>query len=226
MPAVRAVDMEEYVQRLRVAVGRLEDAFAARSLADVLADPALADCIGRDLADVYERLARHHAVPSGFRARNVAALLESTVRILASPACWYPASDVSAGMSPLVEPGAGDAGELRERRRVELIATEGPEGRVSLRFDQMLSVRFWGIGFTFADEEVADVVLAVAIRQRFRDAIAARLDHPLGPMAAVPESLRRLVCAYVTAETFRSTEQLREREARAAFADRPPDEGG
>lgn len=130
MPAVRAVDMEEYVQRLRVAVGRLEDAFAARSLADVLADPALADCIGRDLADVYERLARHHAVPSGFRARNVAALLESTVRILASPACWYPASDVSAGMSPLVEPGAGDAGELRERRRVELIATEGPEGRV------------------------------------------------------------------------------------------------
>jgi hypothetical protein len=283
-------------------------------------------------------------------------------------------------MSPLVEPGAGDAGELRERRRVELIATEGPEGRVSLRFDQMLSARFWGIGFTFADEEVADVVagglvraavralaaglrgleqvervlgssakpgevhiiaprsarefeqlmldvlnesgqvarrapfkedffektdlrfkppdlarkrgariqvtatvdpshheakvsgirlaeefvilsplllahavgpgellshadhaafwrcfhprpaevgvLAVAIRQRFRDAIAARLDHPLGPMAAVPESLRRLVCAYVTAETFRSTEQLREREARAAFADRPPDEGG
>ncbi len=51
--------------------------------------------------------------------------------------------------------------------------------------------------------------LAGVARKAFLSAVA----HPLGPVAALPEALRRLIRNYVTREAFASTESVRSREA-------------
>ncbi len=56
--------------------------------------------------------------------------------------------------------------------------------------------------------------LAGGIKRIFRKAMDRADEDPRGPLAFVPESLRQLVVAYVTAEAYRSTTELREREQR------------
>jgi hypothetical protein len=56
--------------------------------------------------------------------------------------------------------------------------------------------------------------MAAGIKRIFRKAMDRCDEDPRGPIAFVPEPLRRLVVAYVTAEAYRSTSELRERESR------------
>jgi len=56
--------------------------------------------------------------------------------------------------------------------------------------------------------------MAAGIKRIFRKAMDRGDEDPRGPIAFVPEPLRRLVVAYVTAEAYRSTSELRERESR------------
>lgn len=73
--------------------------------------------------------------------------------------------------------------------------------------------------------------LAACFRGLFQSAIASAQAHPLGPVTAVPETLRRLVRAYVLKEALASTGDLRKRQAkgqwhgrrrRLTFAQAPP----
>jgi hypothetical protein len=56
--------------------------------------------------------------------------------------------------------------------------------------------------------------MAAGLKRIFRKAMDKSDEDPRGPIAFVPEPLRRLVVAYVTAEAYRSTSELRERENR------------
>lgn len=56
--------------------------------------------------------------------------------------------------------------------------------------------------------------MAAGIKRIFSKAMDRGDEDPRGPIAFVPEPLRRLVVAYVTAEAYRSTSELRDRESR------------
>ena len=80
---------------------------------------------------------------------------------------------------------------------------------------------FWR---SFPDRPETVVELAARLREVFDQAVAAVPTDPRGPMAAVPEGLRRYLRAYVASEARRSTSELRRREAEeraAAQAEAP-----
>ncbi len=56
--------------------------------------------------------------------------------------------------------------------------------------------------------------MAAGIKRIFRKAMDRADEDPRGPIAFVPGTFRRLVVAYVTAEAYRSTSELRRRENR------------
>jgi len=56
--------------------------------------------------------------------------------------------------------------------------------------------------------------MAQGLRQLFAAAMAQPTADPRGPLALVPEPLRRLVRSFVAAEAYRATSELREREQR------------
>ncbi len=71
--------------------------------------------------------------------------------------------------------------------------------------------QFWS---SFSHPPMTVDEMAAGIKRLFRKAMDRGDEDPRGPIAFVPEPLRRLVVAYVTAEAYRSTSELRERESR------------
>lgn len=72
--------------------------------------------------------------------------------------------------------------------------------------------RFWS-SFPRLPMTVAE--LAKSVKRVFLGAIRQPHSGPRGPLAHVPEPLRHLVVAYVTADAYRTTSELRERERKS-----------
>jgi hypothetical protein len=72
--------------------------------------------------------------------------------------------------------------------------------------------RFWG---SFPRLPMTVGELAKSVKRSFLAAIRKPHDDPRGPTAQVPEPLRHLVVTYVTADAYRTTSELRERERRS-----------
>lgn len=114
--------------------------------------------------------------------------------------------------------------KLSRIRRVEEFVVVSPRTLAEYVRDELVAtwaksdaVEFWK---SLPTADIGDVdELAVVLRNLLLDAMAAPVRHPLGPLCAVPEPVRRLIRTYVYSEARRSTGQLRNREARIGVED-------
>jgi hypothetical protein len=159
---VGAWELEDFFRDLRACVHQLEQAFEQGQL-----ERELQRNEGRldwhvPIVAAYRRLLRRPSLPpTGYRHRAVHALLDQARRELFDTPHLFEARVTAAPRRKRqAEPGAL---ESRDHGRIEAIAVKSPRGEVLVRMDQVIAVRFWGIGYTFDDPEVGDrITTAVA----------------------------------------------------------------
>lgn len=163
-PPAEWCDLDKARGALVWGVRALETALARRSLEHTLADRRLHDAVGPSIVAAYGAIAAEPDLYLGPpRERTVDQLLEQVVARLAPPVRTYPARLVGKG---------SQTGPLRGGVRV---VVSDPAG-VSLRLDQAIGARFWGIGFQWDDAAAGDR-LALATLRTVADGMAADLRH-------------------------------------------------
>ncbi|QDU69203.1 hypothetical protein [Engelhardtia mirabilis] len=160
-------ELEDFFRSLRACVTDLERAWGQGRLDEVLDANATHDAWHPPIVAAYRRLLRRELRPIDYRTRAIDALLAQARRELFETPHRFEARVVDFARSRGRKPQPQGVLEAREHgpsdAPVTAIAVKSPRGEVLLRMDQVISVRFWGIGFTFDDAEVSDrVTTAVA----------------------------------------------------------------
>ena len=188
-PQIEAWGLDDFFRELRAQVLELEDAYHRRELAGRVADDGLEETLGRDVFETYRRLAdQRPAREDALRQETVHALLDQAREEIFSIRQWCDARVVHTESVMRVPPGGGEA---TESRAIATIGARLGRGREEyMRLDQVISARFWGIGFNFDDVDVTnEVARLIAART------AARLARDL-------RHLRKVLCR------FRPTEDV------------------
>lgn len=163
-PPAEWCDLDKARGALVWGVRALETALARRSLEHVLADRRLHDAVGPSIVAAYGAIAAEPDLYLGPpRERTVDQLLEQAVARLAPPVRTFPAR---------LEGKGSQAATLRGSVRV---LVSDPAG-LSLRLDQAIGARFWGIGFQWDDGVIGDP-LALATLRAVAEGMAADLRH-------------------------------------------------
>jgi hypothetical protein len=145
-------DLDDFYRRIRADVSELEEAFAQHKLGK---HAAISAYVGPEIADAYHMLptVSNYPIPD-LREEAVHGLLE-TVRL----ETFHISHHATAEM-------VGNAPRLHAKRRcvpspythISFRARMGDSPEESLRFDQILAARFWGIDFDFENIEVSNEV--------------------------------------------------------------------
>lgn len=184
-PRIDAWELEDFFRSLRASVLELEEANRLGVLRERLADSGLLDRVGPEIAQSYERLAEE-------RSERLLSLRQDAVHALIDQARReifdlreYATARAFRGEGPASVGDAFDlAGEHEEPQNGRAAAPTRPPRLVAarlrdgveeyLRIDQVVAVRFWGIGFVFDDQETTNEIAREVARQT-----ASRLGRDL-----------------------------------------------
>lgn len=176
-PTLQYWELDDFFRDLRAGVVALEEAFHARRLEERLLDTALTELVGPDIVETYERLAGAVDEPhAGLRQETVHGLLDQAREETFNIHQWCDARVAGQRVAaPDLDEAAG--ADRVESRQIRLIAARlggGPEE--FLRLDQVISLRFWGVGFQFEDPEDSNHV-ARLVAARTASRLARDLRH-------------------------------------------------
>jgi hypothetical protein len=184
-PHIEAWELEDFFRSLRAAVVELEEANRNGTLPERLLDSELRERVGPEIAESYERLAEERSERLlMLRQDAVHALIDQARREIFEIREYASARPFVASRARQACAG-GDAFELAgddsesafnhgpsSSRLVAARLGNGPEEY--LRLDQVVALRFWGIGFVFDDQDATHEVAREIARQT-----AARLGRDL-----------------------------------------------
>lgn len=183
-PRIDAWELEDFFRSLRAAVLELEEADRTGRLAERLANTDVLERIGPEIAQSYERLAEERSERLlSLRQDAVHALIDQArreifeLREYASARRYGEADHATAGDAFDLAGEHDETGMPRPQtsRAPRLIAARLREGvEEYLRIDQVVAVRFWGIGFVFDDQETTNEIAREVARQT-----ASRLGRDL-----------------------------------------------
>lgn len=175
-------ELPAYYRRLKGSVLALENAWEDDRLDAALADTDVLAPLSRPVMRTYERLQTATDLPkSAFRRDSIHAVLEPVKELLASPRLWFPVRKVLS--EPVVDPLEPHA---RSRIGETLFEVSGPRGTVDLRLSQMVSARFWGLGFEFPDRRFEKLFVSTLVSN-----VLDRLAVDLSDLAKVQRWFRR-----------------------------------
>lgn len=174
-PRIDAWELEDFFRSLRAAVLELEEANRAGNLAACLADSGLIERVGPEIAQSYERLAEERSDRLlSLRQDAVHALIDQARREIFELREYATARAFRGEGSGAVGDAFDLACEHEENghgrhhvaRPPRLIAARLRDGvEEYLRIDQVVAVRFWGIGFVFEDQEMTNEIAREVARQ-------------------------------------------------------------
>lgn len=174
-PRIDAWELEDFFRTLRATVLELEDAHRTHRLKERLADPELVERIGPDILESYERLVHERSQRlRELRMDAVHALIDQARREIFEIRSFATARPFEReGLNgPAGIPHALPTLESKTPRLVAARLLDAHEEY--LRLDQIIAVRFWGIGFVFDDQEITSALAREIARQT-----AARLGRDL-----------------------------------------------
>ncbi|MEO6595272.1 MAG: hypothetical protein ABIP94_11015, partial [Planctomycetota bacterium] len=174
-PARASWDLGQAFAALAAGVGGLELALTEGNLEARLADPAVCAAVGPAIVRAYEKLP--HAVPAPFlgpRRTDAVNSLIAQARAEVKP----------ANATFDAEMGSQSTGGFHGTGIASCVRVLDPEP-VVLRLDQACSVRYWGIGFTFADPTATVRLERTMLRET-----AGRFAVDLSDMAVILARIR------------------------------------
>ncbi|MEO0652446.1 MAG: hypothetical protein AAFZ65_17360 [Planctomycetota bacterium] len=150
-------ELDDFYRSLRDCVLTLERAWERGELARVLEREAERPDWHPPVVASYRRMLRRSELqPVPYRESAIRTLLEQARRELFETPCLFEAQVANFDRSTRgQQPGVL---EQRAHGRIDAIAARSPRGEVLLRMDQVIAVRFWGIGFTLEDPTVSDTL--------------------------------------------------------------------
>ncbi|MBL8896064.1 MAG: hypothetical protein JNM84_00475 [Planctomycetes bacterium] len=171
-PGIGAADLDNFYRELRRGIHDLEKSYASGRLAELVDDPLVEWRVGARILDRYRALLKGPRLPDPERKRleTVFELLDHAKAETLEIETWYNARLVFlscpwVGAQPSLQQLAGarpanaralPRGEAAPPRGLRVLV-ETPDGEdIVLRVDQVVNLRFWGIGLVFDDESITD----------------------------------------------------------------------
>jgi hypothetical protein len=156
---VSASDLGKYCAQIRPTIYSLENEWVKgkQFLRQALTDERLSQLVGDEVLASYEQLIKrdHQGRAFGFRHHNINILVERSEAILSRPQHRFKST----------------AQKKRGRDNQIVLAgllTGEAEGQIFLRLDQVLSYRFWGVGYELNDSEASDIMANRLFRQSLK----------------------------------------------------------
>lgn len=174
-PVIQFWELDDFFRTLRAGVIALEEAFQQRRLAVAIEDTAVTESVGPDIAETYVRLAQNPDEPHALlRQETVHGLLDQAREEIFNIHQWCDARAAACRVLVGDPPSGREPGEARAIRLAAARVGGGPEE--FLRLDQLISSRFWGIGFHFEDPDDTNYV-ARLVAARTASRLARDLRH-------------------------------------------------
>ena len=194
-PTIGAEQLDEFFHDLRETILDLEQAYQARELTERLKHIDLKTRFGSSVARAYHQLAKqssgrqsHVDDTEGRRVKTVHDLLTQMREELFEINTWFHA-EIVPSREPVEDGRANGASQnpgqsVNESHRYRI--TECVAQAITLRLDQIIAGRSWGIGFVFNDQSVTDKIVALMTANALR-----RFSRDLQDLATVlPRVLR------------------------------------
>lgn len=162
-PIIRQSDVADVCRNICGSIIDLESAFEAGEVSSRLTTSCIKQVLGPQLYAVYEKLANKTPGPlQHLRVNTVRVLLAQLRKDLQPTQVAY----AKGHMQPGKASWAAEAGlDSSPRRRFKFVdASFDNASHTTLRFDQMLDARFWGIGFTFEALDLNDAFAQEVVR--------------------------------------------------------------
>jgi hypothetical protein len=185
-------ELPSFYRRLKASVVALENAWEQGHLESALLDEEVTGHLSRSVVRTYERLVgvddlRH----SSFRRDSIHAVLTPVKELLSAPRIWF---EVAARMhgpqnvsvlplntvSPDDDPASEDEEPAESALEHVTLPVLAPGGEVRMAMHQMVSARFWGIGFEFEGRNDEQLFVNLLLRD-----VLDRLAVDLGDLMHV-----------------------------------------
>lgn len=171
-PGIGAADLDNFYRELRRGIHDLEKAYAAGRLAELVDDPLVEWRVGARILERYRALLKGPRLPDPDRKRleTVFELLDHAKAETLEIETWYnarlvflPSPWVGSRATEAQLVGASPAharhlprGEAAPPRGLRVLVEAHDGSFVVLRVDQVVNLRFWGIGLVFDDTSITD----------------------------------------------------------------------